>query len=117
VRSVPELGGISAPTETSPRQSPRPIVPARFDAEGWEDEARCRTEDARLFFGPNRFEPKHERLTREAAAKAICATCPVIAPCRQHALAEGELYGVWGGLGEADRRAMLISSGHVAAAV
>jgi WhiB family transcriptional regulator, redox-sensing transcriptional regulator len=89
VRSVPELGEASLPEEASPRRAPRPIVPARFDAEGWEGEARCRTEDARLFFGPNRFEPKHERLAREAAAKAICATCPVVAPCRQHALAEG----------------------------
>jgi WhiB family transcriptional regulator, redox-sensing transcriptional regulator len=117
VRSVPELGGVSTSDETSTRRSPRPIVPARFDAEGWEDEARCRTEDARLFFGPNRFEPKHERLAREAAAKAICATCPVVAPCRQQALAEGELYGVWGGLGEADRRALLTGTDHVAAAV
>jgi WhiB family transcriptional regulator, redox-sensing transcriptional regulator len=117
VRSVPELGEVARADEPGSRRTPRPIVPARFDGEGWEDEARCRTEDARLFFGPNRFEPKHERLAREAAAKAICATCPVLAPCRQHALAEGELYGVWGGLGEADRRTLLAGGGHVAAAV
>lgn len=75
--------------------------------EGWERDAACRRVDPALFFGPNRFEPKRERLAREAAAKAVCATCPAIAPCRHHALANGELYGVWGGLGEADRRAML----------
>lgn len=117
MRSVPELGEASASDAATTPRAPQPIVPARFEAEGWEDEARCRTQDARLFFGPNRFEPKHERLAREAAAKAICATCPVVAPCRQHALAEGELYGVWGGLGEADRRALLAGGEHVAAAV
>jgi WhiB family transcriptional regulator, redox-sensing transcriptional regulator len=76
-------------------------------AEGWELEARCREEDPALFFGPNRFEPKQERLAREAAAKEVCGTCPAIQACREHALLAGELYGVWGGLGEADRRTLL----------
>ena len=80
-----------------------------FDVQhGWELDARCRGEDASLFFGPNRFEPKRERLAREAAAKQICARCPALGPCREYALREGELYGVWGGLGENDRRAMLL---------
>lgn len=74
---------------------------------GWELQARCRTRDAALFFGPNRFEPKHERLAREAAAKEICQTCPALDPCREHALRTGEAYGVWGGLGEFERRALL----------
>lgn len=111
MRSVPGLGDVRA------RRADVPVVPARFDTEGWEDEARCRTVDAPLFFGPNRFEPKHERLAREAAAKAICASCPVIVPCRSHALTEGEMYGVWGGLGEADRRAILAGGHHIATAV
>lgn len=75
--------------------------------EGWEQHARCRSDAARLFFGPNRFEPKHERVARESAAKAVCATCPVIEPCRERALRGAEPYGVWGGLGEAERRAIL----------
>lgn len=75
--------------------------------EGWETEARCRGRDATLFFGPNRFEPKRERLAREAAAKEICRTCPALEECRTYALGQEELYGVWGGLGEADRRAVL----------
>lgn len=84
------------------------FVPALVDAwDRWDAGARCRSEDAVLFFGPNRFEAKQDRLAREAAAKAICASCPVIAQCREHALATGELYGVWGGLGEADRRQLL----------
>ncbi len=31
-------------------------------------------------------------------------TCPVQLPCREHALASGESFGVWGGMGEAERR-------------
>jgi WhiB family redox-sensing transcriptional regulator len=75
--------------------------------EGWESQARCRGREAALFFGPNRFEPKRERLAREAAAKEICRVCPAIEACRSYALGHEELYGVWGGLGEADRRAVL----------
>jgi WhiB family transcriptional regulator, redox-sensing transcriptional regulator len=112
VRSVPELADARA------RRPDRPVLPAPFDGDGWEAAARCRSEDAALFFGPNRFEPKHERLAREAAAKAICASCPALLPCRQQALSQGELYGVWGGLGEADRRALLAGGEHqVATAV
>lgn len=81
------------------------------DGDGWELTARCRAEDPMLFFGPNRFEPKRERLQREAAAKAICAGCPALVACREHALTQGELYGVWGGLGEGDRRTIMASRG------
>ena len=34
--------------------------------------------------------------------KAICATCPVIDPCREYGM--DEKYGVWGGLTESERR-------------
>lgn len=78
-------------------------VPVSISAE-WEQRAACRGHDPTLFFGPNRFEPKRERLAREAAAKEICQTCPVRQPCREHALTFGESFGVWGGLGEAERR-------------
>ena len=73
----------------------------------WEMQARCRGQDASLFFGPNRFEPKRERLAREAAAKEVCRGCPALMACREHALRAGESFGVWGGLGEAERRAVL----------
>jgi WhiB family transcriptional regulator, redox-sensing transcriptional regulator len=75
--------------------------------DGWQQTASCRTEDPTLFFGPNRFEPKRERLEREATAKAVCADCPALDACREHALLYGELYGVWGGLGESDRRSLI----------
>jgi WhiB family transcriptional regulator, redox-sensing transcriptional regulator len=73
----------------------------------WDLGAACRDEDPMLFFGPNRFEPKRERLAREAEAKAVCAGCPSLRACREYALSQGELYGVWGGLGENDRRTVV----------
>lgn len=104
------------------RAPPRPAAHSRptelMDvSDGWELDARCREADAALFFGPNGFEPKRERLAREAAAKAICRTCPALTVCREYALSQEELYGVWGGLGEADRRSVLERRGIVATAV
>ncbi len=83
----------------------------------WDQQAGCRTHDPALFFGPNRFEPKRERLARESEAKSVCASCPCLTACREYALSAGELYGVWGGLGEADRRELLARRGSIATAV
>jgi WhiB family transcriptional regulator, redox-sensing transcriptional regulator len=80
---------------------------AEVSSDGWERTARCRAHDPALFFGPNRFEPKRERLEREAQAKAVCGTCPALEACREYAISNGEVYGVWGGLGEADRRVIM----------
>ncbi|WP_346034815.1 WhiB family transcriptional regulator [Dietzia natronolimnaea] len=33
----------------------------------------------------------------------MCATCPVLQTCRQFAMESRQLYGVWGGLTEAER--------------
>jgi WhiB family redox-sensing transcriptional regulator len=44
-------------------------------------------------------------------AKQICRSCPVIAECARHALSAREQYGVWGGIGEDERRAMLRRAG------
>jgi WhiB family transcriptional regulator, redox-sensing transcriptional regulator len=125
MRSVQNLspertsGDATDRSEANEDQTPRlPRIPELVDvSEGWELDALCREEDAALFFGPNRFEPKRERVRREAAAKAICAVCPALAACREHALAHEEPYGVWGGLGEADRRALIADREGIATAV
>jgi WhiB family redox-sensing transcriptional regulator len=36
----------------------------------------------------------------------ICATCPVLKQCAEHALSVREPYGVWGGMSEDDREAI-----------
>ncbi len=40
-----------------------------------------------------------------AAAKRVCAACPVRAECLDYALAKPEVDGIWGGLAYAERRA------------
>ena len=40
------------------------------------------------------------------------AACPVLGPCRQHALAHREWYGAWGRLGERERQAMQRGTEH-----
>lgn len=73
---------------------------------GWQHLAACRGEAA-LFFPERSDEPREERLAREASAKAICSTCAVRTECLEYALRTRESHGVWGGLNEYERRALL----------
>jgi len=81
---------------------PQPIA----DHWEWQYQGACRTMPSEMFFHPD-GERGPRRRNRENAAKAVCATCPVIAQCRAHALAVQEPYGIWGGLSEDDRLAIL----------
>jgi WhiB family redox-sensing transcriptional regulator len=72
----------------------------------WHSEAACRSDEAGLFFAPSK-EPTAARLSREEAAKQVCARCPVMLECREHALLQPEPYGVWGGMTAAERRVVL----------
>jgi WhiB family redox-sensing transcriptional regulator len=75
--------------------------------EGWQVAARCRGQDATLFFTPTVLERKDEREAREGQAKGICAECPVRMECLDFALYTRESYGIWGGLNELERRRLL----------
>lgn len=75
----------------------------------WWERAACRGQDAGYFFAPSWFETREEKLAREAVAKSICSRCPVREPCLEYALAAREPHGVWGGLNEMERRAVLRS--------
>ncbi len=81
---------------------------ARFEG------ARCHGADPELFFGPPGIEPRIDRHRRETEAKALCRDCPAMLACRTHALEQGEVYGVWGGLGEQERRTQLARLGRLA---
>lgn len=76
----------------------------------WQLLGACRGADHELFFHPE-GERGPRRAGREAAAKAVCARCPVLALCREHALAAREPYGIWGGLAEQEREQLLARSG------
>ncbi len=81
-------------------------------AEKWEWQllGSCRGKDTELFFHPE-GERGPRRANREAAAKAVCSTCPVLRLCREHALASREPYGVWGGLSEHEREDIIAGQG------
>ncbi len=58
----------------------------------------CKTADADLFTGPDTDDESDDaRQVREAAAKAICRTCPARLSCLGYALAARPDEGVWGG--------------------
>ena len=66
----------------------------------------CRGMNSDLFFHPDR-ERGTARAAREARAKNVCRGCPVLAQCRDHALAVREPYGVWGGMTAGERNGQI----------
>jgi WhiB family redox-sensing transcriptional regulator len=67
----------------------------------WHQHAACREVGTEVFFlesGANAVDI--------AAAKQICAGCPVRATCLADAIERGERFGIWGGLTERERRAL-----------
>ena len=73
----------------------------------WQVKAACRGPQATVFFPPTHPERKDERAEREDRAKQICSTCPVRKPCLEYALQIREPHGIWGGLNEVERKALL----------
>ncbi|MFI6648215.1 WhiB family transcriptional regulator [Streptomyces sp. NPDC050529] len=71
--------------------------------ENWRMHAACREEDPDLFFPIGSTGPA---LVQTEDAKAVCRSCPVQAECLRWALENGQDAGVWGGLGETERRAL-----------
>jgi len=68
----------------------------------WTAEAACQGR-SELFFAPAGERPE-ARFAREAKARAICGSCPVLRECRQWARDHRE-YGFWGGESEEERAA------------
>ena len=64
----------------------------------WRVSAQCRNGDPdRLFV----------RGAKQQEARSICRGCPVLTQCLSYALDERVEFGVWGGMTERERRAML----------
>lgn len=79
--------------------------------EHWVRWAACRTAPPDLFFPEGSAVEVYEK-TEEA--KAVCRTCPVVRSCRTDALKRGEASGIWGGLDERERRAILLRAARLA---
>jgi WhiB family redox-sensing transcriptional regulator len=80
----------------------------------WQLHGLCRRENPDVFFHPE-GERGPARRNRDARAKQVCQTCPVLAQCRAHALQVREPYGVWGGMTEDEREAVYAASGSTVA--
>jgi WhiB family transcriptional regulator, redox-sensing transcriptional regulator len=96
-RDLADELGPATPRYRNPR--PKPLA----ELWDWQRSARCRGEDPAIFFGED-FERGAALAARHKNAKQICAECPVMAECRQHAALHQEPFGVWGGLSEGERR-------------
>ena len=66
------------------------------ETRAWQSRANCMGVDPELFF------PERGASTREA--KEVCRGCVVRSDCLEYALANGEKFGIWGGLSERERR-------------
>src|SRR5579875_2332466 len=71
------------------------LIYGRLDR-SWQAQANCMGVDPDLFF------PERGASTREA--KEVCRGCVVREDCLEYALANGEKFGIWGGLSERERR-------------
>jgi WhiB family transcriptional regulator, redox-sensing transcriptional regulator len=83
-------------TELSSRRA------GRDEQRDWWKSAACQDADPELFFPVSAVGPGHEDIAR---AKSVCASCLVRRPCLRFALATHQMYGVWGGTTEEERRA------------
>lgn len=83
------------------KRLPRPLL----SSYQWQTDGACRATDPEEFFA-HEADRGNRRLNRERRAKAMCATCPVIQRCLEHALSVREPYGVWGGTTPEERLAM-----------
>ncbi|MEV6536217.1 MULTISPECIES: WhiB family transcriptional regulator [unclassified Streptomyces] len=64
----------------------------------WRENSACGSSDADDLFADS---------PRQKQAKAVCARCPVRTECLAEALDERIEFGVWGGMTERERRALL----------
>jgi WhiB family redox-sensing transcriptional regulator len=85
---------VNRPVKNAPAVKP--------DARPWSRRAACTGKTSLFFEAPS--ERSDARMVRELKASMVCATCPVLLPCRAWAREHGE-YGYWGGESEEARAA------------
>jgi WhiB family redox-sensing transcriptional regulator len=76
---------------------PRPLL----EDWTWQESGSCRRSAPEIFFPED--AGRSGLRAREERAKQICRRCPVLARCRDHALAVGESHGVWGAMSARER--------------
>jgi|GEM_PF-3422665 len=112
------------PSMSNETTTPEPVIVAPVEPEGmefppsdedshWQAQAACKPQgkasvyDERdIFYGgrDDEYLGIAVRHKLEKEAKKLCGKCAVTAACLQYALDHDERFGIWGGLGEAERR-------------
>jgi WhiB family redox-sensing transcriptional regulator len=72
----------------------------RLSIGSWSEQASCKGYS--YLFYPKDAERPQARDRREQKAKTLCAICPVLDLCKEHASANAE-FGIWGGENEEER--------------
>ncbi len=70
----------------------------------WQDLAACTGIGPEQFFALGKSE---RPVFMREQAKAVCRQCPVEGQCLEYSLENREVYGIWGGKDEDERRAIL----------
>ena len=97
---------MSAPRGSEITRNPFLTSPEGVNTERgeWVMQANCRNGDPDALF---------VRGAAQCRAAVICRQCPVIVQCRADALDNKVEFGVWGGLTERQRRALLRKNPHI----
>ena len=74
------------------------MIVAAAEAQAWVSESACRNVDPDELFVTGAAQNR---------AKAVCMGCPVRTECLSDALDNRVEFGVWGGMTERERRALL----------
>lgn len=85
-------------------------IPQRdLDDPDWRKHAACQWVDPELWFPPGDDPQARTKAGKEqvAEAKLVCMSCEVRSTCLDYALSTYQGYGVWGGLDEDERRALI----------
>ena len=75
---------------------PVDIASSQSEPRVWQEYANCLGVDPDLFF------PERGASTKEA--KEVCRGCVVRDECLEYALSNGDMFGMWGGMSERERR-------------
>lgn len=77
----------------------RSLIGDLLDHETWSEDAACSGVDIDIFFSSDDGEQKQ--------ALEMCRACPVQRECLQYAIQQREMYGIWGGMTESERRGII----------
>ena len=97
------VGGGGSADEERARRDRGPLAwdPDAFDAGSWRRSAACH------HIGPTVFFPAGvtgEAARQTAVATSVCRRCPVRLDCLRFSLETHQVYGIWGGFDELERR-------------